>query len=243
MRKSEADIIGGILTTEPSSGLWSKAIAACQSTWFGVGNSRDRIYGQSGKSDVAAFPCIRREVFAKIGLFREEQKSNADLEFLGRARKAGLKIYMDSRIKSKYFPRSSLKNLAKQMYRNGKWLPAQLDAIRIRHLTPFVFVIAIISLPIIALSMSFFWIIWFLMIISYLGFGIASAIFYTRRQLKPIDRLKMVPCYFVIHFSYGIGWIHGLFSKEVREAKRLKKLSAPPKIHSELDTPLLEITI
>lgn len=241
IRESGADIVGGILLSNESSGRFSKAIQACLSTWFGVGNSKFRTYGRSGDSDVAAFPCVCRDVFERIGLFREEQKSNADLEFFGRARRAGLKIEMDSRIQSEYFPRSTLKDLAQQMHRNAKWLPTQLNAIRVRHIVPFVFVMCIVFLPIIALIVAFFWWLYLIMIISYLGLGVYSVTTYRRRELKPIHRLEMVLCYFIMHFSYGIGWIHGFFSEEIRSMRRFEKLSPPVQLSVELVAQLVRI--
>jgi len=240
LKKYHADIVGGILITKGASGGFAKAIPACLSTWFGVGRARFRIHGQSGKSDGAAFPCIRREVFGRIGLFREEQRSNADIDLFRRAQKAGYKIILDKNIRSEYFARASLKELAKQMHRNAKWLPAQLNAIKIRHIVPFAFILATITLPVIALTVHFFWTMWLLMVISYLGLAVISAITYKRAKLKPINRLKMVLCYFVMHFSYGIGWICGFFSKEVLKAIRLKK-NPPKRLNDKLETELIEI--
>ena len=65
---------------------------------------------------------IKKEVFSKIGYFKEELKYGEDSEFSHRAIKNGLKIYFKSNIIAYHIDRSSLKSFLKHNHNWGFWL-------------------------------------------------------------------------------------------------------------------------
>jgi GT2 family glycosyltransferase len=67
------------------------------------------------------FGAFKRETFEQYGYFDESLLTNEDYEFNARLRQGGAKIWLDPRIRSTYFARSSLKELAQQYWRYGFW--------------------------------------------------------------------------------------------------------------------------
>lgn len=61
----------------------------------------------------------RRSLFAQFGLFEEHLDAVEDLEFNYRLERAGLKAYMSPKFTVFYYPRATLKQVFRQMYRYG----------------------------------------------------------------------------------------------------------------------------
>jgi GT2 family glycosyltransferase len=76
----EADCVGGIIINEYQDAT-SQAIGCAMSSSFGVGNAHFRTGNKNGFVDTVAFGMYRKEVFEKIGYFREELIRNQDDEF------------------------------------------------------------------------------------------------------------------------------------------------------------------
>ena len=229
MDATGADVVGGLWETRGSDSIWGRAVEGALSTWFGVGGARFRIGAEAGPSDVVPFGCFRRTVFEKVGLYREELGSNADLELFQRVREAGMTIYLDPSIRSIYFARPSLRSLAWQMFRNGRWCPAHLSAVRARHLAPLLFLLACIGLPIAAMAWTPLWGVWVAMIGTYV---VVSAITATRigTNLRSVASGAAAALVFpAVHISYGLGWLVGVFSPDVRKA-RIRARHAPPSL-------------
>lgn len=98
-----------------------KAIAAARSSRLGH-HPESFIYSDEpqfvpAKSVAVAY---RREVFDKVGSFDETFDAHEDGEFNLRCDRAGLSCYLAPKIAVKYFPRTSLPALFKQMFRYGQ---------------------------------------------------------------------------------------------------------------------------
>jgi glycosyltransferase involved in cell wall biosynthesis len=114
--------VGGIWEIQASSEGWmSQSIAVAASHPLGVGDALYRVGGEPQTVDTVPFGAFKRSIVEQIGLFDESLLTNEDYEFNARIRKAGGKIWMDPSIKSTYFARSTLRELARQYWRYGYW--------------------------------------------------------------------------------------------------------------------------
>ena len=127
-----------------------EAIALATSSRFGVGGSRYRTCrpeNQPVLTDTVPFWAMRRQVFERIGLFREEMLCHEDYEFNYRLRQSGGKVLLLPWLRSKYYVRSTLSGLARQYWRYGIWkgrfLRSHPESLKARHLIPPLFVVAL----------------------------------------------------------------------------------------------------
>lgn len=210
----DAICVGGKIESISLDGTMAKSITNVLSSPFGVGNSYFRIGSKAKYVDTVAYGAYRKEIFDKIGYFNEELERNQDLELHSRIKKYGGKFYFNPEIKSYYFTRSTLKGFAKQAYRNGKWniitLNWQKEALSIRHLIPFLFVISILFNSIV----SFFIKKWTYILILELMLYLIGIVLATIKISKGngLKYLFTTPFLFpILHISYGIGSLIGMF--------------------------------
>ena len=245
MRAGGAHVAGGVweTTAGDDTGI-ARAIAACLSTRFGVGNARFRVGGPAGEVDGVIFPCVDRTAFEHVGLFREELLSNADTEFYSRVRANGYRISFDNGIRSVYFARQNLSAIARQMFRNGKWFAYQLDMVRPRHAAPFLFILANLTLLLGGFFLPALWAMWGVLALVYFSLALISAFVCVPdgTRIKASDRFLMPLCYVVMHVAYGAGWILGFVAEDTRRARRSKRQSAP-RIDAPLNGALEEVLL
>lgn len=133
-------------------GAMGEAIARATSSVFGVGNALYRTSGASRTPvavDTVPFWAMRRQVFERLGLFREEMLCHEDYEFNYRFRRAGGQILLLPWLRAKYYSRSTLPDLARQCSRYGFWkgrfLRSHPASWQWRHLVPPLFVAALLA--------------------------------------------------------------------------------------------------
>ena len=210
---SDADCVGGP-TKHYSDSIIGYQVAIAQSSKFGAGGASFRTGIEKGKYvNTLAFGAYRRSVFFEIGGYDEELIRNQDEEFNFRLIQQGMKIWIDPSIKSTYFVRDSLVKLFKQYYQYGFFKVRVIQKVKAliswRHLVPacFVFMIffSILSSIIIndALPINLFFGIYFVINLAYS--------FYESLKRKSGLLIYLPFVYFIMHLSYGIGFISGLF--------------------------------
>ena len=212
LKKTGADCVGGVIEAIGMTYL-AKAIGLAQSSVFGVGDSIFRIGTKKGKYVATlAFGAYLRDIFERIGYFDEELVCNQDDEFNYRLIQAGGKIYLEPSIKTIYYCRTNLKDLAKQYFRYGFWkvrvFQKRGKIISYRHIVPSIFVLGLLVSVILSIVMRttlYFFIVFIPYLITNLFFSILA-------NYKDISTLFLLPfCYFTIHFSYGLGFLFGLW--------------------------------
>ena len=213
LQNNEADCAGGpiISLNDTETG---KAIALAMSSPFGVGNSRFRTsVDKQCYVDTLAFPAFKREVFSKVGLFDEEMVRCQDDEFNFRIRKFGGKILLTPEIKSCYYPRGGFKKLWRQYFGYGLWKirvwQKHFWKMQLRHFFPVGFVLSLL-LPLI---LSFFIPGAYRISIGILGLYFAASILAAgliRRRNREVSFFKILLSFYILHFSYGIGFLWGL---------------------------------
>lgn len=209
-----ADNVGGVCQTLPiKDTLVCKSIATALSSSFGMGNSYFRIGAKEiMQVDTVPFGCFKKELFKKIGYFDEELIRNQDDEFNGRIIKNGGKIYLIPSLVIKYYARDTIAKIRKMFYQYGLFKPLVNKKLgspaTIRQFFPLLFVLGIILGLGLSFIQSFFTFIYLGGILLYLllalGFGYKDS-----RDLRQTLILPLI--YFVIHFSYGWGYLIGLY--------------------------------
>ncbi len=216
LQKYEVDNVGGVCVTMPGDDTFiAKSIALALSKPFSVGNSYFRIGSKEPKYvDTVPFGCYKRELFHMIGLFDEDLVRNQDDEFNLRLIKNGGKVLLVPEIVSYYYARDSLLKLWKMYYQYGHYKPLvarKIGAVHtFRQLIPAIFVGSLISSGILFLiTHHFLWL--FLTIVTvYLSTNLVFSFFLAvKNGIKYFFTLPLI--FSTIHFSYGIGYLKGIF--------------------------------
>lgn len=114
--------VGGVWEILPGDDTWlARSIAFAASHPLGVGDAAYRHATRPASVDTVPFGAFRRELLTRIGFFDESLHANEDYEFNARLRRCGGRVWLDPRIRSRYFARSTLRDLARQYWRYGFW--------------------------------------------------------------------------------------------------------------------------
>ena len=207
--------VGGPARTA-AAGVKARAIAAAYHSRFSTGGARFHDPNYEGWVDTVPYGCWRRETFDQVGMFDEQLVRNQDDEFNLRLTRAGGRIWQDPAILSWYSPRASLRALFHQYFQYGFWKVAVIRKHRIpgswRHLVPAVFVLLNVLLPLIALLSTSVWSVrlWVAFAGSYAAVNLVASIQAARET--GWRTLPYLPAAFAaFHFSYGFGFLAGLF--------------------------------
>src|SRR5438270_6107487 len=123
LSKGTADVVGGRLITRAGAGtLSAQAIALLSQHPFGVGNSGFRLGWQGRYVDTVPFGAFRREVFERVGLFREALVRHQDFEMNARIRRAGGKIFLSPTIFLNYYNLPTIPRMLRRGFHDGLWV-------------------------------------------------------------------------------------------------------------------------
>jgi glycosyltransferase involved in cell wall biosynthesis len=115
-----ADNVGGPMRPVGTSNF-GRAVAAVTTSVFGVGPARFHIGGAREEVDTVYLGCWRRETLEELGGYDESrlQWAAEDQELNFRIRQRGGRVVLDPSIHSWYFPRDSVRSLARQYSNYG----------------------------------------------------------------------------------------------------------------------------
>lgn len=201
------DSVGGPLKQVGKSEK-GKAIAYCMSQTIGVGNTEFRTANTKMYVVSVAFAVYKRGVFEKIGLLDTDLIRNQDDEFHYRMNANGMKILMVPEMQSTYYVRDTFSSLFKQYYQYGLYKPMVLkkvkSGVRLRHVVPAGFVLYLLTLPLMLLVS-----VWF--ISPLFLYGCIISFFALKHQGALIEKSYAIISFFILHVSYGAGFLRGLF--------------------------------
>lgn len=210
----KADNVGGVCQTLPvKKTTICKAIATALSSSFGMGNSYFRVGAREVMQvDTVPFGCFRKELFDKIGYFDEELVRNQDDEFNGRIIKYGGKIFLLPSLVIKYYARDTITKVRKMFYQYGLFKPLVNKKLgspaTTRQFFPLLFVLGLI----LGLGLSFIHPVIAYSYISVLLFYILLAFLFGFKDSKNLKQTLILPwIFFMIHVSYGWGYLTGLY--------------------------------
>jgi glycosyltransferase involved in cell wall biosynthesis len=151
LEAKRGDNVGGVWEIRPGAPTWiAQSIAVAAAHPLGVGDALYRHAKQPAVVDTVPFGSFYRTLIDTVGLFDETLLTNEDYEFNARVRKAGGRIWLDPSIRSMYFARPTLQELARQYWRYGFWKWRMLrrypDTLRWRQALPPLFVLSLLGL-------------------------------------------------------------------------------------------------
>ncbi len=231
LKRTGAACVGGPIDTI-GEGTVHRAIAAAMSSPFGVGNAAFRYAGEDEPErdvDTVPFGCYHRRVWEVVGPFDETVDGADEDSYNARLIEAGGRIVLVPAIRSSYFPRRSLKALAKQYFEYGAakgTLLARGRPLRPRHFVPSAMVT---GGPALALLGVFLPLARLLLLV--LGAAYTAAGFYFARRASlaaGANPALTLAAMTIMHISYGAGFIAGAW----REHRRLRL--APARVSEPL---------
>ena len=216
-KKMGADNVGGLITTVPvNESIEAVAISIALGHAFGMGNSYFRIGSDKIiEVDTVPFGCFKSDLFKKVGLFDIDLIRNQDDEFNGRILKNNGRIYLIPNIKIKYFARDSIAKISNMFWQYGVFKPLVNKKLgrptTLRQFVPLCFVIVLIMGIALCFLFKLFIIpyIVFISLYFFISFKISLLESIRRKKMGILFILPVV--FFVIHFSYGVGYIYGIY--------------------------------
>lgn len=198
-----------------------KYIALAYQSWFGHGVGSVFSTKRSTYTDTAVAPIYRKNLLLEVGVFDETFIRNQDDELSFRIIKNRYKIFTTSETFSCYLVRSSLGSLFKQHYQYGYWKVY----VNIKHRTfttyrqifPCLFVcFLVLGFPILnILGMSY-------LFIGVLGIYIMLGFLFNRGK-NIIEKSRVFLIIFIMHLSYGIGYLEGILHFLILEMEPLER--------------------
>lgn len=214
---------GGIIE-QVNEDATSEIVALAMSSSFGVGNAYFRTGTKEGFVDTVAFGAYKKEVFEKVGYFDEELVRNQDDEFNFRVIKGGFKIYLTQKIRSKYYVRGSFNKLYRQYYQYGYWKvfvnQKHGEVTSIRQMIPPAFVAFLLFGFLLQFFHPFLAISYFFGCFLYV---FAASFFAVKSVGLKVKAIKVAYVFFILHFSYGLGYLKGIVSFVFLQKKPQRK--------------------
>lgn len=206
--RTGADAAGGAQRAKAQT-WFQKALCAALRSPLGVGGAAYRSPDKEGWVDTVFPGAFRRAILEQVGLYDVAAVTNEDAELFQRILEAGGKVYLSKEVVVHYYPRKSLRLLAKQYFKYGDGRARTLLLHKrfpvLRPLVPFAFVASGITMLVVPP----------LQILAPLAFGTYAA-------LTGIEALRVglregvwaVPVVWAIfptmHVAHGLGMLQGL---------------------------------
>jgi len=225
LQRTGADNVGGPMVSI-GGGPVGDAIALAMASPFGIG-AYFHFAREDREVDTVYMGMWPRRTFERIGLFDEELVRNQDDELNYRLRKQGGRVFLSTRMHSKYQNRQNYRALAQQFYQYGLWkirvLQKHPKQMSWRHFVPPAFVGGVAATGI----LGFVW-PWFaalcLLGVGLYAVALALATVAVMREKGWHHFGRVLVAFAVIHIAWGSGIWVGLF----RFAGRWGKPEPPP---------------
>ncbi|HTX91060.1 MAG TPA: glycosyltransferase family 2 protein [Anaerolineales bacterium] len=215
------DNVGGLWEIQPGARTWmAGAIAAAASHPIGVGDALYRHAEKAALVDTVPFGAFKRELLALVGFYDESLLSNEDYEFNARIRQSGGKIWLDPSIRTIYFARPTLAELARQYARYGFWKWCMLrrypGTLRWRQGLPPLFVLSLIGGTILGIFFPIFRSLLAFEVLIYIVVLAAAGLRAAIRQKKASLFAGLPLAIACMHITWGAGFlwsmIRGIFT-------------------------------
>jgi len=215
LNETGAANVGGPARPVAPHSFIGRLIEAIHQSRFGIGAARFRRAGEAGEVDTVWPGCYRREVFERVGLYREELTRSEDIDLNRRLRAAGLRIFLSPDIRAYYRPRKSLRGLLHQNFGNGRAVTQTLfvaaRAVSPRHLVPGAFAAAVAMSVACGLTLGtwsairFAWAPAGALAIAYGAADLLFAAQAARKRRSLLLGLALLAAFPALHLAYGGG--------------------------------------
>ncbi|GIW19017.1 MAG: succinoglycan biosynthesis protein exoa [Tepidiforma sp.] len=218
LKRTGAACVGGPIETI-GEGAVGRAIAAAMSSPFGVGNAKFRYASEAGYVDTVPFGCYHRRVWEVVGEFDETVDGADEDSYNARLIEAGGKIWLDPAIRSSYYPRRTLRALARQYREYGAakgTLFARGRPLRARHFAPAAMVAGGPALWLLGRVSKPARLALRGLGLAYAGLGGFAA--YRAAQRHGANPALTFAAMATMHVSYGAGFLEGWWRERARRA-------------------------
>ncbi len=221
LEAKRGDNVGGVWEIQAGAKTWiAESIAVAAAHPLGVGDALYRHAKQAAEVDTVPFGAFKRTLIKKVGAFDETLLTNEDYEFNARVRQAGGRIWLDPSIRSIYFARATLLELARQYWRYGYWKWRMLrrypKTLRWRQALPPLFVLSLVGLAVGSIFFPFvkYFLLFELLVYFFICFlaGIHARL-RLRKQFLSLGVPLAIP---VMHLSWGSGLLWSMFTSGFR---------------------------
>ncbi|HQV95224.1 MAG TPA: glycosyltransferase family 2 protein [Anaerolineales bacterium] len=222
LEAGRGDNVGGVWEIHAGAKTWiAESIAVAAAHPLGVGDALYRHAKYAAEVDTVPFGAFRRALIEKVGLFDESLLTNEDYEFNARVRKAGGRIWLDPSIRSIYFARATLLELARQYWRYGYWKWRMLrrypNTLRWRQALPPLFVLSLAGLGLLSI---FFPLMKFLLLgelLLYLFICLTAGIQARLRLRKNFLSVGLPLAIPIMHIAWGSGLLWSMLASGFRK--------------------------
>lgn len=219
LERTGADNVGGAWEVIPARPTFlAKALALTVQHPFGVGYAKYRV-GGSGYVDTVPFGAFRRELFARVGLFREQLAVHEDYEMNARIRAAGGKIYLSGRIHNTYYHVLTFGEYIRKVWNYGYWVARSCllhpHSLAWRHFAPMFLVVALLC----GAMLAPFWRSAGVGVVAILtAYAVLAVV--SSAQLGLREGWRFAPIlpvlFFLRHATYGLGTLAGILHHLIR---------------------------
>ncbi len=213
LEKTGAENVGGPMIAKGKTPI-QNVIAAAYHSPFALGGGKFHDENYEGYADTVYLGAFRRETLLKLGLYDERLPCNEDDDLNFRLVESGGKIFITPKIKSVYYPRASYTALFKQYFRYGFWKVAVIKKhkkpARLSHLVPATFVAFLILSSILSYFSKLADDISSFVLMLYFALSLYFSL-KNSRVTSFADKLRLVWVHFILHTSYGLGFLCGIF--------------------------------
>jgi succinoglycan biosynthesis protein ExoA len=119
LERTGADNVGGAVRPKTKT-FFQRCVAAALRSPLGIGGSKYQKSDEEGFVESVWPGAFDRRVFERVGMFDPKAITNEDAELNQRILESGGRIYMSRDIVSHYYPRESMRALARQYFKYGQ---------------------------------------------------------------------------------------------------------------------------
>jgi succinoglycan biosynthesis protein ExoA len=224
LEASRADTVVVRLVTRGFS-CFQRAVAAAQNSRVGTGGSAHRMGLVSGFVDHGHHAAFRRAIFEGAGGYDTSFEANEDAELDARIRARGGRIWLDVVIPVTYYPRDTVRGLARQYFRYGSGRARTLlkhgERLRPRQMLPPVVLLAMAASLIGALVFPMLLIVPVAYASALLVAALAMAV-----EEQSACVLLAAPALATMHMAWGAGFL--------RRMATAKRQAAQPMVHRSI---------
>ena len=215
--ENRGDNVGGVWEIQPGADTWiAGSIAVAAAHPLGVGDALYRHTKSAAEVDTVPFGSFKRTLIERVGYFDESLLTNEDYEFNARVRKAGGKIWLDPAIRSIYFARPTLLELARQYWRYGFWKWRMLrkypNTLRWRQALPPLFVLSVFGFLLLSIFIPWMRLVWMGEFLLYILVMIVAGSLTAYRQQKPYLLPGLALAIPVMHLAWGSGFLWSILT-------------------------------
>lgn len=211
--KTGAENVGGPMIAKGKTPL-QRVVAAAYHSPFALGGGKFHDENYEGYADTVYLGAFKRETLLALNMYDERFPRNEDDDLNFRLAESGGRIFITPQIKSVYYPRSTCGEIFSQYFGYGLWKVAVIKKhkkpARLSHLVPISFVVFILLFSILSFFSVWAKTVFSVVMLLYLGMNLYFSFKDTHLNTF-FDKLRLAWVHFVLHISYGLGFLCGIF--------------------------------